>query len=68
MEFKHEELIEREIEIAAYLLQNFSVRQIANQLTVSKKIIEAHIRNMMRKLNVANMKDLIKLLNKLQQN
>jgi predicted DNA-binding protein YlxM (UPF0122 family) len=37
MEFKQEVLVEREIEIAAYLLQDFSLPQIAGQLAVNKK-------------------------------
>ncbi len=59
MEFKQEELVEREIEIAPYLLQHFSLRQIADQLGVNKIIIKAHIRNMMQKLNAENIEDLI---------
>ncbi len=59
MEFKQEALVEREIEIAAFLLQDFSLPQIAGQLAVNKKIIKAHIRNMMQKLNAKNIEDLI---------
>lgn len=54
MEFEQEALVKREIEIAAYLLRNFSPEQIAGQLGINKKIVQAHIRNMMQKLNVAN--------------
>jgi DNA-binding NarL/FixJ family response regulator len=67
MEFKQEELVEREIEIAAYLLQDFSLQQIADQLAVNKKIIKAHIRNMMQKLNAENMDDLIQSIKAKQQ-
>lgn len=59
MEFKQEALVEREIEIAAYLLQGFSLRRIADKLEVNKIIIKAHIRNMMQKLNEENIEDLI---------
>ncbi len=59
MEFKQEVLVERKIEIAAYLLQDFSLPQIAGQLAVNKKIIKAHIRNMMQKLKAENIEDLI---------
>jgi DNA-binding CsgD family transcriptional regulator len=59
MEFKQEALVEREIEIAALLMQDFSLSQIAGQLAVNKKIIKAHIRNMMQKLNAENIEDLI---------
>ncbi len=67
MEFKQEEIVEREIEIAAYLLQDFSLQQIADQLAVNKKIIKAHIRNMMQKLNAENMDDLIQSIKAKQQ-
>jgi DNA-binding CsgD family transcriptional regulator len=60
MEFKQEALVEREIEIAAFLLQEFSLLQIARQLAVNKKIIKAHLRNMMQKLNAENIEDLIR--------
>jgi DNA-binding CsgD family transcriptional regulator len=62
MEFKQEALVEREIEIAAYLLQDFSLLEIAGQLAVNKKIIKAHIRNMMKKLNAENVEDLIQAI------
>jgi len=67
MEFKQEALVEREIEIAAFLLQDFSLPQIAGQLAVNKKIIKAHIRNMMQKLNAENMDDLIQSIKAKQQ-
>ncbi len=59
MEFKQEAFVEREIEKAAYCLQDFSLPQIAGQLAVNKKIIKAHIRNMMQKLKAENIEDLI---------
>ena len=67
MKFKQEELLEREIEIAYYLLRHFSLRQIADQLAVNKIIIKAHFRNMMQKLNAENIEDLIQLI-KAKQN
>jgi DNA-binding NarL/FixJ family response regulator len=66
MEFKNEELVEREIEIAGYLLNNFSLRQISEKTGLSKKHLEAHIKNMMEKLKVEDMEELIKLLNALK--
>jgi len=60
MEFKQEELVEREIEIGGYLLQNFSLKQISEKTGLSKKLLVAHIRNMMGKLKAANMSILIK--------
>jgi DNA-binding CsgD family transcriptional regulator len=63
MEFKQEALVEREIEIAAFLLQDFSPEQIADYLAINKKIIKAHIRNMMQKLNAKNIEELIRSIN-----
>ena len=62
MEFKQEELVDREIEISGYLLQDLSIKQIADKTGLSKKILEAHIRNMMEKLKVDDVLALIKLL------
>lgn len=62
MEFKQEELVEREIEIAGYLLQDFSLNQIAEKTALSKKHLSAHIRNMMKKLKAKDIVALIKLL------
>lgn len=62
MEFKSEELIEREIEIAHYLVQHSSLKHICEQTGLGKKIIIAHIRNMMKKLEAADMKILIAVL------
>ena len=59
MEFKRETLLQREIEIAGFLLKGFSLQQIATRLEVNKKIIKAHIRNMMQKLNAENLEHLI---------
>ncbi|MBD0366005.1 MAG: helix-turn-helix transcriptional regulator [Flavisolibacter sp.] len=67
MEFKQEALVEREIEIAAFLLQDFSFKRIANHLKVNEKIIKAHIRNMMQKLNAENIEDLIQSIKAKQQ-
>ncbi len=68
MEFKQEELIDREIEIASFLMQHFSLRQIADQLTVNKIIIKAHVRNMMQKQNAKNIQELIQSIKAKQQN
>ncbi len=62
MEFKHEELVEREIEIAGYLLNNFSLGQISEKTGLSKKHLAAHIQNMMKKLQAENIAELIKLI------
>lgn len=62
MEFKHEELVEREIEIGRYLLNDFSFRHISEKTGLSKKHLDAHIKNMMEKLKAKDMEDLLKLL------
>jgi len=62
MEFKQEELIEREIEIAGYLLKDFSIKLICEKTALSKKHLSAHISNMMIKLKAEDMEGLIKLL------
>ena len=62
MEFKNEELVEREIEIGSYLLQNFSLKLISEKTGLSRKIIAAHIHNMMKKLKAEDMVGLMKLL------
>ena len=58
MEFKQEELVEREIEIGGYLLENFSLKQISEKTGLSKKLLVAHIRNMRQKLKAENMEAL----------
>jgi len=62
MEFKQEELVEREIEIAGYLVQNFSLKHICDKTGLNKKLLAAHIRNMMKKLKVEDMTALVRLL------
>ena len=55
MEFKKEELIEREIEIAGYLLDDLSLKQISEKTRLNTKHLQAHLRNMMEKLGAENM-------------
>jgi FixJ family two-component response regulator len=62
MEFKHEKLVEREIEIGGYLIQDFSLKVISEKTGLSKKILAAHIQNMMKKLQAENIAELIKLI------
>ena len=62
MEFKKEELIDCEIEIAHYLLQNFSAKQIAEKTALSKKHLDAHIANMKRKLKANDNTAFMKLI------
>lgn len=62
MEFKKEKLIEREIEIADLLIQHISLKQIAETTGLSKKLLTAHVQNMMQKVKANDMSGLIKLL------
>ncbi len=67
MEFKNEELVDREIEIAGYLLNDFSLRHIEKKTGLSKKHLDAHIKNMMEKLKAEDMEKLIELLKALKR-
>ena len=62
MEFKKEELVEREIEIGGYLILDLSMKQICEKTTLSKKHLSAHISNMRKKLKAEDMEALIKAL------
>jgi len=62
MEFKNEELIDREIQIAGLLIQHVSLKQIAEFTGLSKKLLTAHIKNMMQKIKATDMNSLINLL------
>ena len=62
MEFKNEKLVKREIEIGGYLLQDFSLKLISEKTGLSKKILAAHIQNMIKKLKTEDMSGLMKLL------
>jgi len=64
MEFKKEELVDREMEIGSYLLQGLHTTNISKKTGLSKKIITAHIRNMMEKLKASNETELMNLLHK----
>jgi DNA-binding CsgD family transcriptional regulator len=62
MEFKQEELIEREVQIAAYLVQDFSLKHISETTGLSRRILVTHLKNMMKKLQARDKSALIKLL------
>ncbi|MGI8599189.1 MAG: helix-turn-helix transcriptional regulator [Chitinophagaceae bacterium] len=57
MEFR-EKLIDREVEIANYLQLNISIPTIAKKSRLKQKIVKAHIKNMMKKIQVVNVKEL----------
>lgn len=67
MKFKQEELVDREMEIAGYLLDDFSLRRIEKNTGLSKKHLDAHLKNMMEKLKANGMGDLIRLLKVLRR-
>lgn len=62
MEFKHEELVEREVIIARLLAQGFTGKEIAHITGMGNRIVTAHIRNMKVKLQVKDLAVLVKLL------
>jgi len=62
MGFKQEELVEREREIAGYLLKNFSLKMVSQKTGLSLKHIAAHISNIRIKLKAKDTHELIKLL------
>ena len=62
MEFKNEELIEREIEIGQCLLQGYTLNQICAKTGISKRHVGAYIRNMLAKLEVKDKGSLLNLL------
>jgi DNA-binding CsgD family transcriptional regulator len=67
MQFRHEKLIEREIEIAQYMLQGDTLTEISLKTGLSKRHVAAHIKNMITKLKVENAEALIKLLKPLKK-
>ena len=62
MEFKNEALIEREKEIAGFLLEGLSLNKVSQKTGLSKKHLNAHISNMMKKLKADDTVELIKIL------
>lgn len=51
-------LTPREIEIAAHLMVRFDYDIIANKLFISRNTLKTHVRNLYKKLNVSNRKEL----------
>jgi DNA-binding CsgD family transcriptional regulator len=62
MEFKLQAFIDREIEIAGYLQQDLSFKQISKKTGLSKRHLSAHLHNMMEKLDVSDIEGIKKLL------
>ena len=55
-------LTEREIEVFSYLQQGESSKEIARKLTISPRTVEAHRHNLLQKLEVSSVKELLLLL------
>lgn len=55
-------LTKTEIDIFFYLLENYSIKQIATYRQVSDKAIKAVITRLLQKFNVYNTKELFRLL------
>ena len=62
IEFKKEELVDREVEIGGYLMQDYSLKLISEKTGLKKKTLTAHINNMMKKLKTKDTAELVKLL------
>jgi DNA-binding NarL/FixJ family response regulator len=56
----HSVLTSREVEVLQLLAEGESTKQTASILSVSTKTIESHRKNIMRKLDIDNIVDLIK--------
>ena len=56
----YDKLTERERQILQLLVEGFGVREIAEKLFISTKTVGAHRANLMDKLEVGNMVDLVK--------
>ncbi len=62
MECRQEELVETEIEIAGHLSKDFSLKMIAENTGLIKKLLVAHLQKMMKKFKAEYMEVLIKLV------
>ncbi len=62
MEFKSEQLVDNEIQIAKFLMESFSLREIEKKTGISRRHLDAHIKNMMKKLKTNDTAGLIKLI------
>ena len=62
MEFKREQLVDNEIQIAKFLMESFSLREIEKKTGISRRHLDAHIKNMMKKLKADDTAGLVKLI------
>ena len=54
-----EKLSDREIEVLEMLSQGLKTREIAENLTISRKTVEAHCENMKKKLGLTSIRELV---------
>ncbi len=59
-------LTKREMEIISYIKKGFSSQAIGTSLSVSKKTVEVHRFNILRKLNLKNAPELVQFMNTMQ--
>jgi len=60
-EQRHATLTEREREVLEHLLEGSTSKQIAKSLEISPRTAEAHRRNLLHKLGVSSVKELMRL-------
>ena len=58
---EYESMSPRELEVFKLLAEGFSVREIAGRLSISPKTVESHKYNIMAKLKLRSVSDLVKL-------
>jgi DNA-binding NarL/FixJ family response regulator len=57
----YESMSPRELEVFKHLAEGFSIKEIADKLAISPKTVESHKYNIMAKLKLRSMSDLVKL-------
>jgi len=62
IELRWYSLSEREMEVVSLVCQNYTNRQIAEQLVISPETVKAHVRNALRKFNLHSKSELRLLL------
>jgi two-component system invasion response regulator UvrY len=58
-----ESLSERELEIINFIRRGLSSKEIASELFISKKTVEVHRYNILKKLNLTNAAALVNFIN-----
>ncbi|RYU97193.1 response regulator [Emticicia agri] len=60
VDYQHQSLTERELEVLILIAEEYSSQQIANKLFISLNTVESHRKNIFRKLNIKNLAGIIK--------